>query len=54
MPEYEFSNFCVPCNVGFYNTLLSVNLLFNVLRLVLILNTTEYRLMMSIHLPSCA
>jgi len=54
MPEYEVSNFYVPCNVGFFNTLRSVNLLLNVLRLVRILNTTEYRMMMSIRLPPYA
>ena len=48
--EYEVSNFCVPCNVGFFNTLRSHNLLLKVLRRVRILNTSEQRMMMSVRL----
>jgi hypothetical protein len=47
VPEYEVPNFCVFCNIGFFNSLRSDNLLLNVLRLVRIFNTMEYRKMTS-------
>ena len=50
----KFQFFFVFCNVGFFSTLRSDNLLLKVLSFVRILSPSEYRMMMSVRQHLCA